>query len=154
MKRFQLKLPGVSPAVNQVIVHYSMVFLLAFGTQLVAGTTGKVHVSSLLALLTSAGAAGLAAVVHVVLGLIPTPPTTQGLVPNAVGISLKVKTEAYQFITSVVVMFLSIFGAQLVSGVVGITSLPDVIAVVLAAIAAAVTGIVQYFVSLVPAPKA
>lgn len=151
---FTIKLPGTSTAAGKVIAHFLAVFAVAFGTQLVAGTTGTVHVSSLVALLTSAAAAGLVAVAHVVLGLIPTPPTGQGLTSNAVGISLKIKTQGYQFLTSVIVMFLSILGAQLVSGAAHITSLPDVIAVVLAAIAAGATGVIQYLVGLVPAPKA
>lgn len=152
-----VKIPGLSTAAGQVIAHFLAVFLLAFGTQLVAGTTGTVHISSLLALLTSAAAAGIIAVAHVVLGLVPSPAAAerrawQPTRFTAVGVSLKVRTDGYQFLTSVVVMFVSILGAQLASGALHITSLPDVVAVVLAAIAAAVTGVVQFVIGLVPAP--
>lgn len=156
--KYTIKLPGTSAAAGQVIAHFFAVFLLAFGTQLVAGTTGTVHVSSLLALLISAAAAGLVAVAHVVLGLIPVTPSDGTLIGgksyNQLGISLKIKTKWYQFWTSVVVMFLSILGASLVGGAAGITSMPDVIAVVLAAISAAVVGVVQLVIGLVPAPAA
>lgn len=151
---YRVKLPGVSSAVSQVLVHFSAVFLIAFGTQLVAGTTGALHISSLLALLTSAAAAGVIAVAHVVLGLVPLPPTGDTLEPNAVGISLKVKTKGYQFLTSVLVMFISILGASLIGGAAHVTSLPSVIAVVLAAIAAGAAGVAQFLVGLIPAPQA
>lgn len=146
-------LAGLSSATGQLILHYLAVFAFAFGTQLVAGTQGA-HISSLVALLISAGAAGLVAVAHIALGLVPIPPAQAGLAPNALGISLKIKTQLYQFATSVVVMFFSILGASLISGAAHLTSFPDAIAVLLAAIAAAVAGVAQYVVGLIPAPKA
>lgn len=148
--RFTLKLPGLSPAVNQVILHFAAVFLFGFLSQLGAGVTGTVNVPTLLALLTSAAAAGVAAVIHVVLGLIPASDQS-GL--NTLGISLKVKSTGYQTLVSVVVMFLSILGASLVAGATHIGSLPDAVAVVSAGIGAGVTGVVQFLIGLVPTPK-
>lgn len=152
--RYTFRIPGVSSAVSQVLVHFASVFAVAFGTQLLAGLTGTVSVSTVLALLTASAAAGVIAVAHFALGLIPLPANRLGDSLNAMGISLKVKTAGYQFATSVVVMFVSILGAQLVGGAAGIESLPDVVAVVLSAIAAAVAGVAQALVGLIPAPKA
>ncbi len=153
MTRATVKLPGISPAISQLLTHYFLIFLAAFGTQMLATlTVGGLHISSLLAVLTSAAAAGLIAVIHVVLGLIPTQATGPGNL-NAFGVSLKVQTVAFQLITSAVAMFLTVLGAELVGGATHLTSLPDVTAVILAAIMAAVAAVVQYFVGLVPAPK-
>jgi hypothetical protein len=152
-----LRIPGFSPAASQVIAHYLAIFLLAFGAQLVAGATHVVSIPALIALLTSAAAAGVTAVAHVMLGLIPVPQPLPapvvGTPYNVLGITLKVNTAGYQFLVSVLVTFLSIFGAQLVGGAAGITSLPSVVALILAAITAAVAGIVQFVVGLIPAPK-
>jgi hypothetical protein len=154
--RFKLKLPGVSATESDVILHYVGVFVFAFGTQALTGVT-KVHSESeVLALLTSAGAAGVAAVVHVLLGLIPNHASVKGVgMPfSPVGISLKVKSSVNQILTSAVVVFISILGAELVGGAVHVTSLPAALAVAIAAIAAAVTAVAQYVIGLVPAPKA
>jgi hypothetical protein len=160
--RTTLKLPGLSQAVSQVIGHFLAVFLLAFGTQLVAGATHAVSLPTLLALLTAAAAAGLVAVAHVVLGLIPDPHLVAGVHLKdgrsgrytSLGVSLKIETAGYQFVTSVLITFFGILGASLVGGAAGITSLPSAVAVVLAAIAAAVAGVVQFVIGLIPAPKA
>jgi hypothetical protein len=152
MMRTTIKLPGVSPAISQLITHYGLIFLLAFGTQMVASLTGGIHISSLFAVLTSAASAGLIAVIHVVLGLIPTQATGPGNL-NAFGVSLKVKSMAFQLVSSAIAVFLTVLGAELVEGATHITSLPDVTAVLLAAIMAAVSAVVQYVVGLVPAPK-
>jgi hypothetical protein len=145
MRLVALRLPS-----TQVIVHYLAVFLAAFGTTMVSSTTGAFNVSSLEALLISASAAGVVAVAHIVLGLVPTTSST-GL--NALGVSLKVKTAAYQVLVSVLATFLSIFGAALVAGATHLTSLPGVIDLVLAAISAGVAGVVTYVTGLIPAPK-
>lgn len=142
---YTLKLPA-----SQVVIHFLGVFGVAFGTQLIAGTTGATHYSSLMALLISAAAAGIVSVAHVALGLLPAP--VEGL--TALGVSLKVKNKAYQFVTSVLVMFLSILGASLVGGAAHVTSLPGTVAVIMSAIAAAVAGVAQFVVGLIPAPKA
>lgn len=145
MRLVALKLPS-----TQVLVHFVAVFLLAFGTQLVAGVSGAVSVSSLEAVLISAAAAGVTAVFHVIVGLVPTPVVAN---MSALGVSLKVKSALYQVVVSVAATFLSIFGAELVGGASHLTSLPGVIALVLAAIAAAVAGVVTFLIGLVPAPK-
>jgi len=148
-----LRMPGVSPVVSDVVTHFVAVFLLAFGTQMVTAATGKISISSLLAILISAAAAGVVAVAHIILGLIPTPAVGDGR-SNAFGVPLKVKSAVYQIVTSVVVMFVSLFGAELIAGATHITSLPTATAVIVAAIMAAVAGVVQYVVKLVPAPSA
>jgi len=156
-----LKLPRFSPAAMQFLAHVLIVFAIAFGGQLTAGATHAVSMPTLLALLTSAAAAGLTAVVHFLLGLVPTgvqPPVAQGNgMYAAVGalstVSLKVKTRAYQILVSVLATFLSLFGAALVAGAVHVTSLPGTIDAVTAAISAAVVGVVQFAVGLIPAPK-
>lgn len=153
----KLKIPKLSPAVNQIVVHMLTVFLVAFGTQLVAGATGAVSISSVLALLTSAAAAGGVAVLHLVIGLVPTASTVSGNVSTKATIAYtvtltQVKSAGYQLFLSVVVTFVTILGSQLAGGAVHATSLPSVIAVVLAAISAAVAAVVQFLVGLVPAP--
>lgn len=153
-----IKLPGLSQPVSDVIAHFAAVFLLAFGTQVIAGATTAVNISSLFALLTSAAAAGLVSVAHVVEGLIPVPANVvavQGSFKRytALGISLKAKTRVNQVVISALSTFLVILGSQLVGGAAGIQSLPDVTAVILSAIAAAVTGLVTYLLGLIPAPS-
>lgn len=142
---YTLKLPA-----SQVVIHFLAVFALAFGTQLGVGAVGSLHVSSLLTLLISAAAAGIVSVAHVALGFVPTP--VEGL--SALGVSLKVRTRGYQFLTTLAVMFISILGSQLVGGAAGIESLPDAVAVLSSAIAAAVAGVASVLVGLIPAPKA
>ncbi len=152
VRKSTIKLPGVSPAVSQLVTHYFLIFAAAFGTQMLATLTNGIHISSLVAVLTSAAAAGLIAVLHVILGLIPNQNTGSGKV-NAFGIALKVQTALFQLVTSAVAMFLTVLGAELVGGAAHLTSLPDTTAVILAAIMAAVAAVVQWVVGLVPAPK-
>ncbi|MCU1493389.1 MAG: hypothetical protein JWO62_1153 [Acidimicrobiaceae bacterium] len=149
-----LKIPGLSTAMNTVVLHVLIVFGTAFGAQLVAGAAHVVSISTLLALITAAAAAGLTAIVHFGLGLIPAPVATpvKGVSLGVAGVSLKVQTRLYQFLVSVAVTFFSILGATLVSGAVHVTSLPSIVDLVTAAIAAAVAGIVQFVVGLIPAP--
>jgi hypothetical protein len=147
-----LKLPGVPPQVSSVLVHFALVFSGAFSTQLLAGLAGSIKVSTLLALLTSASVAGVVAVVHVALGLIPQADQDSNV--NSYGVSLVIRSRAYQFLTSIAVIFLSTLGAQLISGATHITSLPDVTAVILAAIAAGSIAVVQLVIGLIPSPRA
>lgn len=142
---YALKLPA-----SQVVLHFLGVFGVAFGTQLIAGAAHYTNDSSLLALIISAAAAGIVSVAHVALGFVPTP--VEGL--TLLGVSLKVRTASYQFLTSLAVMFVSILGTQLVAGAAGIGSLPDAVAVLSSAIAAAVAGVASALVGLIPAPKA
>jgi hypothetical protein len=148
MTRSTLTIPGLSAATSQIIVHYAAVFLVAFGVQLGAGATGVTSESTLLALLVSAAGAGAVAIGHLLFGLIPSTPTAMA----ALGISPKVRSAAYQVILSVIITFVTIFGAQLVGGAAHVESLPGVVSLVIAAISAAVTGVVTFLVGLLPAP--
>jgi hypothetical protein len=155
--RITVKIPGLNAAASAVLVHFISVFAVAFLTQVVAGWTGTLNVPTLLSLVTSAAAAGVIAVIHVIIGLIPTAPvspnSTKPALTSPVGIPIKVQSAVYQLLTSAAVVFFSMLGAELVGGATHITSLPDAVALLIAAISAAVTAAVQYFVSLVPAPK-
>jgi hypothetical protein len=147
--RTTLKWPGISPAVSQLLTHVTVVFLTAFGGQLVAGATGAItSMPTLLALLTAAAAAGVTAVAHYALGLIPTPTpaVTAAVVP------LKIPKAVQQVIWSTVIVFLTAFGAQLVAGASKVVSIPTLVALVAAGCAAAVTAAVQALLKLVPVP--
>lgn len=148
MKTFQL--PRLSKSQSDFVLHVLSVFVAAFGTALVGGATHVTNWSTAVSVIFAAAAAGVAAVGHVIANLVPTPPTP--VIAAAIGISVKVKTRFYQAVQSVVILFLSIFGAALVSGAAHIGSLPDLKALLGAAIAAAVAGVVQYVIGLVPAP--
>lgn len=138
--RLALKLPS-----TQVLVHILAVFLLAFGGQLAAaGTTNE---SNWLALLTSGFAAGLVAVAHILGSIFPLPDG------SAVGVSFAVKSNLYNFVMVAVMTFVSIFGTALVTGATKLTSFPSVVALLIAAISAAVAGVVQLVLNLIPAPK-
>jgi hypothetical protein len=144
----------LTSARKQLLVHLIAVFLAAFGTQIVGAAT-VTNESTLVSLLVSAGAAGVAAVAHVLLGLIPTTSVvlSTGERTSALGIPSSVKTAGYQIVVSMVVVFLSIFGASLLTGVAGATSLPGIQSAVIAAISAAVAAVVQATVGLIPTPK-
>lgn len=149
----KLKIPGLPPAVNQIVVHMLTVFLVAFGAQLVAGATGAASISSLLALLTAAAAAGGVAVLHLAIGLVPTASSVATPATKTYSVTVtQVKSAGYQVAVSVAVTFVTILGSQLAGGAVHATSLPSVVAVILAAISAAVAAVVQLLVGLVPAP--
>lgn len=147
MKR-TLVIPGISPALSSLILHFVIAFLTTFGGSLAANASGATSIPTLMAILGAAASAGLVSVVHIGLGLIPTPTPV-----GAYGLSLKVKTAGYQLFTSVAVMFFAALGAQLATGAEGATSFPDLIAVIVSAISAAVFAVISYLVGLIPAPK-
>lgn len=146
--RKTLVLPGISPALSSLILHFVIAFLTTFGGSLAANASGATSIPTLLAILGAAASAGLVSVVHIGLGLIPTPTPV-----GTYGLSLKVQSASYQLLTSVAVMFFGTLGAQLATGAEGATSLPDLVAVIVSAISAAVFAIVSYLVGLIPAPK-
>lgn len=148
-KTLTLPIPWISAGAKQMLTHFLAVFLLAFGTSLVAGATNVLSINTAWSAIVAAAAAGSVAVAHYVMGLIPTPVDTA----NRVGLVLVSKSSLYQVLVSVISTFLVILGAQLVGGAANVESLPDVKAVVLSAIAAAVTGAVTYVFGLIPAPK-
>lgn len=144
-----LTLPRLSPAVSQFLVHVLVVFLIAFGGQLAAAATGAIHnLPTLLAVVTSAAAAGVTAVVHYLLGLIPTPN------PNAatIAVTLKAASALSQVSWSIAVVFLSIFGAQLAVGASHVTSVRTLTALLVAAGSTAVITAVQHGLHLIPVP--
>lgn len=143
--RKTFKLPKISPAVSSVLVHYLAIFAVAFGSYLATNAVGKTSISALVAVIGAAATAGLVAVGHVILGLVPT--------DARYGITPKVKTAGYQILTSVAIMFVGTLGAQLATGAVHASTFPDLVAVISAALAAGVFAVVQYLVGLVPAPK-
>jgi hypothetical protein len=156
-----LRVPKFGPATKTMLLHVAIVFAAAFGGQLVAGATNVVSIPTLFALLYSAAAAGLIAIAHYVLGLIPTPPApgrqnadgSWSISGGGSAVPSLIEKRLYQFLVSVVVTFLSIFGAALVAGTVHVTSLPSGIDAIVAAISAAVAGVVQVLAGLIPAPK-
>jgi hypothetical protein len=136
-----------------MLTHALVIFLATFGTVLVTSLTGAISMSALEATLISAAAAGVTAVAHYLLGLIPSPPVAgAGITANLV--SLKVTADLTQVLVSLLVTFLTVFGAQLVAGATHVTSLPTVKDLLIAAITAAVAAAVQYFAKLIPTPKA
>lgn len=152
MKRqtITLPIPWISAGAKQMLTHFVAVFLLAFGTSLVAGATNVIDVNTAWSAIVAAAAAGAVAIAHYVMGLIPQPVEQS----NKVGLVLVSKSSLYQVLVSVISTFLVILGAQLVGGAANVQSLPDAKAVILSAIAAAVTGVVTYVFGLIPAPKA
>lgn len=146
-----LPVPWISAGAKQMLTHFIAVFLLAFGTSLVAGATNVINVNTAWSAIIAAAAAGVTAVAHYVIGLIPTADVAAE--QNRVGLTLVSKSSLYQVLVSVISTFLVILGAQLVGGAANVQSLPDAKAVVLSAIAAAVTGVVTYLFGLIPAPK-
>lgn len=152
-----MKLPKLPLAARQFIAHVAIVFGVAFGTQMLASLTPDFRISALLALLSSSAAAGLTAVVHYLLGLVPnTTPSVDArgrTIAYALVVPPAVTARALQVVVSIVAMFLSIFGAALVAGALHVTSLPSAADVVVAAISAAVAGVVQFAVGLIPTPR-
>lgn len=154
-----LKLPRFSPAAVQFFAHVAIVFLVAFGGQMIPSLTGTISMPALLAVLTSAAAAGLTAVVHYLLGLVPSgsvPAVDNGdgsftAVAGLSGVPLAVRNRLYQVLISIVVTFLSIFGSGLVAGGLHVTSFPGIVDAITAAIAAGVAGVIQFAVGLIPA---
>ena len=151
--RTALQIPGLSASASEIVAHVLIVFFTAFGGVMVSSLTGTISMPAIEAALIAAAAAGVTAVVHFLLGLVPTPVVTAvGITSNAV--SLKVTSSLYQVIVSLLVTFVTVFGAQLAAGAVGVASLPGLKALIISAITAAVAAAVQYLVKLVPTPKA
>jgi hypothetical protein len=167
VKRLTITIPGVNPKVSQIIVHYVGIFMAVFIPQLVAGVTTSYTIPTLLAVIRSAAAAGLIAVVQIACGQIPTAgayatqhrgvadgnATIIWTTYSAVGIPLVVKKGGYQILLGMATTFVMIFGAELATGKIPGQSFPGLLAFVLAAISAAVAGVVQYVTGLIPTPK-
>lgn len=136
---------------RQVALHFLVVFLVAFGTTLSLGAAHVISANTAWQAVVAAAAAGVVAVVHAIEGLIPAPLPVANL--TRVGVALVSKSTIYTVAVSVASTFLVIFGAQLAAGAAGIDSLPDVKAVLIAAISAAVSGVVTYVTGLIPTPK-
>jgi hypothetical protein len=151
--RATLKIPGLSAAASQMIVHVLTVFLAAFLTQLVGGAVHVINESTLLSLLVAASAAGATAVIHYLFGLIPTP-LPVALRSRVFGVTLKVTSAFYQVLVSVIVTFVTVFGASLAGGATGVESLSALESLIIAAISAAVAAVVHYVTHLIPAPAA
>jgi hypothetical protein len=64
----------LSPKLRAVVAHVVITFAVAFVGQVGAGLSGAVHMPTLVALVTSAVAAGASAVVHHLVGLVPPAP--------------------------------------------------------------------------------
>lgn len=149
--RAALKLPGVSPAVSQLVTHVLIVFVVAFGAQVSAADEGAIHDwPTLLALITAAAAAGATAVIHYIMGLVPAPAAgvRGALIPA------KVTNPFVQVAWSAVVVFLTSFGSQLAVGASGVVSAPTLEVLVVSAVSAAVTALLQWVLHLVPVPPA
>lgn len=162
-------IPHLSAAASQMLLHVAAVFLAAFGAQLVAQQTGAITGwPILLQLLLAAAAAGGSAVIHYLLGIIPTPTvSTAGSVGYAdgtvhqrnelvsvTGISLKILSPLGQVFWSLVTVFVTTFGAQLLAGASGVVNIPTLESLVISAAAAAVTAVVQAVAKVVPVPAA
>lgn len=132
--------------------HVALVFLVAFAGTVTAGLTGKVDMPTLLALLIAGSSAGLTAVVHYLLGLIPTTPTQ--LAPRETGLRFTVpaavETKLLQTLVSVLATFLVILGTSALAAASSVGSVPGVADVIVAALAAGMTGAVQYATGLLP----
>jgi hypothetical protein len=149
--RLKFVIPGTTPLQSRVIIHYLSVFALAFAGFLSANAAGAGTLSTVSSLLISAVAAGVSAVINAVTVVIPAA-TLQGT--DTLRLNPKIEKAGYEILSTSLVMFLSIFGAALVSGLLPHQSLPSILAVVLAAIASAVAGVVSYLFGLIPHPKA
>lgn len=144
MSRRALVLPPLSPATTQMLIHCVIVFLAAFGAQMVASTTGDIGSwPAILAVLTSAAAAGVTALVHFLLGLVPTPPTDTS-------VSLKLPEPISQLLTHLVVVFLTVAGAQFALGAANVLNIHTLTAWVIAACAAGVSAIAHILFGLLP----
>lgn len=139
----------MTPAFQQMAAHVLIVFTVAFVGQLSVGLTGDASVPTLLALLVASGAAGLTAVVHYLLGLIPQPIRT-GSFGAFYHVPKIVEKKLAQVAVSVVATFLVIAGTSALAGAVSVGSLPGAADVIVAALSAGVAGLVQYLTGLLP----
>ena len=140
--RTALKLPGLSPAVSQIVTHVLSVFTVAFLAQVGAAANGNIRDwPTLLALVLAAGVAGVVAVIHFLVGLIPTPASL-------------VKNPLAQVVWSAVTVFATTLGAQLAVGASRVVSVPTFVAVSTAAITAAAAAVLHYGFKLIPTPVA
>lgn len=146
IKRLSLQL---TPAFKQMLAHVAIVFLVAFGASVSAGLTNAASIPTLLALLIAGGSAGLTAVVHYLLGFIPSS-VPAGKFGAIRAVPAAVETKLLQVAVSVVAMFLVIAGTSALAGAVSVSSLPSAVDLIVAAIAAGVTGAVQYATGLLP----
>lgn len=73
MARETIKLPKLSSAVSSVLLHVGIVFAVVFGGQLVAHAAHAETLNAVGQIVIAAGAAGVSAAVHYLLGLIPVP---------------------------------------------------------------------------------
>lgn len=133
------RLPGLTAAASQLVAHVAVVFAAAFGAQLVAAANGNVHRwPALLAVVVAAACAGVSAVVHYLLGLIPagTP---------------KLASQVAQSLASVVTVFLTVFGGQLAIGGSKVTTVASLVALVVAASTAGASTAFHLLIGLLPA---
>lgn len=138
-----------TPSFRQMLGHVLVVFGVAFFGQLGAGITGVASIPTLRALLVASGAAGLTAVAHYLLGLIPSPIRT-GSFGAVYGVSPVVQRRLVQVAVSVVTTFAVIAGTSALAGATSVGSMPGGADLIVAAIAAGVTGVVQYITGLLP----
>ena len=139
----------MTTAFRQMAGHVLIVFLVAFVGVVSAGLTGSISAPTLLALLIAGGSAGLTAVVHYLLGLVPAPIRTQSFgafyhVPPVV------EQRLLQVLVSMVATFLVIAGTAALAGTTSVGSIPTAADLIVAAISAGLTGVVQYVTGLLP----
>lgn len=144
-------LPKLTPTQSKIVLKLVTVFVVTFGGQLTANATHAVTISTLFAAITSAAAAGLLAMVKA----ISTVGQLEAALANVgrAGVSLNVKTAAYQLGTGFLIMFVGSLGANLATGAAHATSFPDLAAVVVAAISGAVFAAIEWLIEKLPAPK-
>lgn len=142
----------LTPAFKQMAAHVALVFVVAFAGTVTAGLTGKVDMPTLLALLIAGSSAGLTAVVHYLLGFIPTTPTQLGPFRSVYGFTVPaaVETKLAQVGVSVLATFLVILGTSALAAASSVGSVPGTADVIVAALASGVTGGVQYLTGLLP----
>lgn len=156
-KTLVLPIPYLTPEKRQVVTLGISVFVVAFVSSIIANQTSLLHLNTALSALGAAAAAGVVALAHYIFDIVPTPAQVKDGVQSKagkVGLVLASKSQFYTVAVSAGITFATILGSQLVAGAAHAESLPDLKAVFLSAIAAAVTGVFTYAFGLIPAPKA
>ena len=141
------RIPGLTAGASAFTLHLLSVFASAFIFQMVLAGVANAHSwPALLALICSAAATGLAAAVHVVLGLIPD--------LNVDLAKWLGSSSVAQIVTSALTVFGTTFASQLALGASNAASVGTLYALAVAAVTSAGASALHYGLSIVPVPAA
>jgi hypothetical protein len=145
--RTTLRIPGVSAGASAFTLHLLSVFASAFVFQMVLAGVANAHSwPALLALICSAAATGLAAAIHVVLGLIPD--------LNLDLAKWLGSSSIAQIVTSALTVFGTTFATQIALGASNAASIGTLYALLVAAVTSAGAAVFHYGLGIVPVPVA